>query len=171
MEEIFLKKLKNDSKKIINAILSDDHLKNESIEWGKNIFIKNINLMQNLINQIKMLYPSDIEKNTIIYKSIFDIKKCGNIPCIYESFLQNKENVIEIIENNNLELVDELKIILNKKENGLNHFQEFINKMKDLSLLQKITQSIKTDKSQEFFQIYLYLLKFSLKWKNLKNYG
>ena len=153
MEKDFLKNLSFESTNLVSALLLDKKSKDYSINWGKNVFSKNTYFIKKLLCQIKSNYPKNIENNTKISVSTFDIKKCGNIPCIYKSFLQNKNKVKELINYyaNNLSL--ELEEILLKNDDGLVHFQEFINKIKDLGLLQEITVAIKKDedKSNDYF--------------------
>lgn len=153
MEKDFLKNLSFESKNLVSALLLDKKSKDYAINWGKNVFSKNTYFIKKLLCQIKSNYPKNIENNTKIEISSFDIKKCGNIPCIYKSFLQNKNKVKELINYYANNFSSELVEILTKDDDGLVHFQEFINKIKDLGLLQEITVAIKKDedKSNDYF--------------------
>jgi hypothetical protein len=149
MEKDFLKNLSFESQNLVSALLFDKKSKEYSINWGKNVFSKNPYFLNRLLYKIKTNYPKNIENNTKISVSSFDIRKCGDIPCIYKSFLENKDKIKLIIQSYNVKLSNELEEILEKGDDGLLAFQEFVNKIRNLEILQEMTIAINTKNNSE----------------------
>ena len=154
MEDKFFKNLNNESKKLVKAITSNKELIYQSKYWGNHVFVNCLAVIKKLIAEIKSNYPKNLKNKVSITITKFDINKCGNVPCIYKLFLENKKIVRNILieRNDNLLLSEFDKMV---KNINLNKFQNFINKIRDLQLLTNITNSISSNDKDWFLDLFI----------------